>query len=550
MIKQGDYLEKIKNCPSLTAFVFASFLTIAEAFFFHQNYTDFFRSFSLWTFEDARAFFFVCFGFAALFFFVRSMLVSSFRWQCVYFAVFFLALSVGYGFHGALGRFALPTDAENALYASDSSDKFGAVTLFFSWLAIIPVLLFRLLFPLALPNAKHGAKLFVTNLLILLIGFATLANFYRPQLPVNSFAAFFDTLAASALYFGEKKFALSERRQVAAIKTKTPRGNIVFIVDESVRGDHLSVNGYARQTTPTLNRLAEKNLLHNWGTAVSGATESVGSNRLLLTGITDLPDRTNDLRRAPTIFQYARAAGYKTFYFDAQSYSDWIGDEKDRQEFGQIFTERDFPSDTAPHDLDRAFAAKIREIVSTSQGNFIWVNKRGAHFRYEKNYPADKIVWSANDAQTDSTEKNELSQQSLIDNYDNAILYNSESFFQTLVGDRLPAQTTYIYTSDHGQTLLPDRATHAGDSKPEALVPILMFGDDERLQNADTKFAAAHSNLFATMLDLMNYPPELRAEKYAVSLLAAKVGDSKPRTYFVGNPSGAFGGKKMIFDEN
>lgn len=26
--------------------------------------------------------------------------------------------------------------------------------------------------------------------------------------------------------------------------------------------------------------------------------------------------------------------------------------------------------------------------------------------------------------------------------------------------------------------------------------------------------------------------------------------DSKPRTYFVGNPSGAFGGKKMIFDED
>lgn len=546
MVEPDYFRQKVRSQPSLTAFVFAFFLTITESYFFRQNYADIFRGFSLQSSDDVRAFIFICFAFGGLFFFVRSMLVSSFGWRCVYFAVFVLALSVEYGFYGALGRFSMPTDAENALYASDSSDKFGAITLFFSWTVIVPAVFFRLLFLIAAEKAARGAKLFVFNVLFLLIGFAWLADFYRAALPTNAFAAHFNTLATSALYFGKTKAASGEpRRQVKPIEAAAPRGNIVFIVDESVRADHLSVNGYARRTTPTLEMLAQKNLLRSWYPAVSGATESVSSNRLLLTGLVQLPDRTGDIRRAPTIFQYARAAGYETFYFDGQSYTDWIGEASDRREFGRVFTDRDFTAEIAAYDLDRAFAAKIREIVSSSEGNFIWVNKRGVHFRYEKNYPAGKSGWSATDAKSALMGK----EQELTDNYDNALVYNSESFFRTLVGDRLPPHTTFVYTSDHGQTLLPDRATHAGDSKPEALVPLLIIGDDVRLRDADTGFAAAHGNLFATLLDLMHYPQEARREFYAASLFAAKAGDSKPRTYFVGNPSGAFGGKKMMFDE-
>lgn len=549
MVAASYYLRRMKDQPLLTALVFAVGLTITESFFFRQPYADFFHRCSLRTLDEARALLLVGFGFAALCFFVRSMLVSRFRWQCVYFAWFVLALSVEYGFQGALGRFALPTDVENVFRASDSSDKFGAVTLFFSWAVIVPAIIFRALFPIAAPNARHGAKLFFCNVLLTLIGCAGLADFYRPPLPTNAFAAAFDTLATSALYFGETTFASRERRQVLPIEAAaTPRGNIVFIVDESVRADHLSVNGYERETTPTLDRLAQENLLRSWHSAVSGATESVGSNRLLLVGLAQPPDRADDLRQAPTIFQYARAAGYATFYFDGQNYSEWIGDVGDRQSFGQVLTSRNFPADVATYDLDRAFAARIREIVTISTGNFIWINKRGVHFRYEKNYPAERTVWSANHVPPASAGKAEMRRQSLADNYDNAMLYNSESFFRTLVGDRLPPATIFVYTSDHGQTLLPDRATHAGDSQPEALVPILLIGDDERLRRADTGFAAAHRNLFATLLDLMNYPKEARCEPYAASLLTVRAADSKPRTYFVGNPSGAFGGRQIIFD--
>lgn len=546
MGRSNWFLEKVGRSPSAAALIFSLLLAALEASVFQQNYLDFFQTFSLSS-DDGRKLFYVGFSFAALLFFVRSTLVSRFVWQCVYFGVFAFALSIEYGFHGALGRFTLPSDFENAFYASDASDKFGAITLFFSWLIIVPLVAYRWLFRFSRENATEGARLFAFNLLILFGGFWLAQDFYRQPLPTNAFAAHFNNLTVSAVYFGKQNLTPKTRRKVPTIENAAPRNNVVFIVDESVRADHLSINGYKRKTTPTLESLEKENLLKNWGRAASGATESVGSNRLLLSGLADLPDRENQISTLPTIFQYARAAGYQTFYFDGQDYADWIGSDGDRRDFGRVFTARDFPN-VEPYDLDRAFALKINEIVKNSRGNFIWVNKRGVHFRYEKNYPNDKTIWSPADRKADNAERK--INHPLEDNYDNAIFYNSESFFQPLVGNELPAETVFVYTSDHGQSLQPNLAPHAGDSKNEALVPIFVIGKDERLAFADTNYAASHRNLFATLLDLLGFPKEFRAQQYAPSLLEAKSKDSKPRTFFVGNLSGAFGGKKMIFDEN
>lgn len=540
-----SFLEETRKRPWATAALFSFLLTAFEALAFGQEYGNFFYRQSFQSVAGVKAIFHFLFSLAVLIFFVCSMLASTFRWKCVYFAVFALALSVEYGFQAALERFTLPSDIENTFYASDSGDKVGAITLFFNWIVLIPLVAFRCLFAFSPSAAAQGWKLFALNLLLIIAGFAMAADFYRTPAPSNAFAAHFNNWTVSALYFAGESAARKPREPVAPLENRAPPNNIVFIIDESIRADHLSVNGYERDTTPTLRGLASGGQLKNWRFAASGATESVGSNRQLLTGITDLPDRENLLDTLPTVFQYARAAGYKTFYFDGQSYADWNGTPADRADFGEILTANDFPG-AAAMDLDAAFAEKIREIVGGSRGNFVWVNKRGVHFRYEKNYPPAEQRWTPvdSDINADAPDAN----HALENNYDNAILYNSERFFRALFSGGLPADTDFIYTSDHGQTLIEGAATHAGDSRNEALVPIFIVSGSERVKNADAGFAASHVNLFPTLLDLMDYPPRLRSYGYAASLLDAKAGDSGERTYFVGNPSGAFGGKKMNFD--
>ncbi|MCZ2123651.1 MAG: sulfatase-like hydrolase/transferase [Anaerolineales bacterium] len=67
--------------------------------------------------------------------------------------------------------------------------------------------------------------------------------------------------------------------------------------------------------------------------------------------------------------------------------------------------------------------------------------------------------------------------------------------------------TVFLYTSDHGQTLFENNATwlHCNYTTMEATVPLLMIGKDLPLV-ATKNFLASHSNIFPTLLDLMEVP--------------------------------------------
>jgi hypothetical protein len=56
--------------------------------------------------------------------------------------------------------------------------------------------------------------------------------------------------------------------------------------------------------------------------------------------------------------------------------------------------------------------------------------------------------------------------------------------------------------------------------------------DVGRQLEPDTAFKPMHANIFPTVLDLMNYPDNLRQHEYAISLLQAKGTDPGER-YFI-----------------
>jgi len=118
--------------------------------------------------------------------------------------------------------------------------------------------------------------------------------------------------------------------------------------------------------------------------------------------------------------------------------------------------------------------------------------------------------------------------------YDEAITYNLESFFSTLFKDGVTANTIYLYTSDHGQTLRENGSitSHCAETKPEANVPLLMIAQKANLPIVDTGYRASHNNIFATLLDLMQYPEAERKFAYSTSLLKTQAADSKPRVYY------------------
>lgn len=553
-LRSRPFLFSVFFLIGLTVFEFIFFSQIREtiALATHYKYGVYSRIFAL---------FFLTIGSLVLTgFFFWSAFASPYKYRIFYFVVFCLAIFTEYGYQDAFGRFTVFEDAENAIVAADTQIKMNAVGMYFDFWAIIPCLIFVVLLFFIKPTLKKGLTVLIISF-VLFGGFFSLTSYFTH----NSFitvspAAFFRTALdfpvnwyAGSIYQAPRRIFYNEpRREIAFQADQTPANNIVFVVDESVRGDHLSLNDYSRATTRFLDGLNKKGFIKNWGLAVSGTTCSMTSNNLLLTGLTQLPDTDFEVYKLPTVFQYAKAMNYKTMYIDGQVSNVWNGKPSDDSFIDKRNTILDFQN-IKPFEIDAEIARRVRQITENSTGNFIWINKSGVHKPYSAAYPKSETVFSPVSAGDNSRGYYDLSisREAMINDYDNAIRFNSDSFFENLVGENIPQNTFFIYTSDHGQTLRENGATvsHCSNTKPEAVVPLFILAEPQILPEVDTKFKAAHSNIFATLLDLMKFPESERKNVYAVSLFKAKAADSQPRFYFAGDLHNPVFGQKYLFDE-
>lgn len=536
--------KKILASPLFYAIVFCFSLVIFEYFVFPPKYPRHIFRMLVDAGDYLRLTIF--FGLAIC----STMLTLLFAWaalssttvfRIVYFLLFAFAVSAEYSIYYAFKRFSSLVDLASAMNGVDRQMAGEAVTTYFSPTALLPIAVFGSLLLLMRKAGKRGLPTFALTvgafaLFFLLSTYFTSNHFYSPSLstfartvisyPVGWYIGTIDGPAMGIVY-------AAPRAPLSFSANEKPKNNIVFIVDESIRGDRLSINGHSKPTTPTLDGLNKKGAVANWGIAVSGTTCSHTSNPLLLTGVNKLPDKTFEVLRWPTIFQYALAAGYQNHYYDGHTNIQWLGKERDIPDFGS-WTKADDLAREHRYERDAEIARRVKKIVSSSSGNFIWVHKFGVHLRYENSFPNEHYgeVLDALPADYDLTQTEETMRLM----YDEAITYNLESFFATLLKDGPDVNTIYVYTSDHGQTLRENGAitSHCYETKPEANVPLLMIADPEKLPKVDTNFRASHSNLFATLLDLMQYPETERKFDYSLSLLKAKAADSRPRVYYSG----------------
>ena len=472
-------------------------------------------------------------SFLALTLFVFST-VSSPRWvQVIYFLLFAAAVIVEYGYQKSVGRFLIAADLQMGMRTPLETWQ-AAASLFLDWRAIFPVLAFLGLLRLnRTPTRGKHSLMALAAVLLLVVGVGAVRG---GKVGTVNFGASPIQFFAAAYQFGTSGLFQPQRELLPFQAQSQPTNNIILIVDESVSGDHLSLNGYERPTTPYLDVLAQQDsLFHNWGLAVSGATCSEQSNGLLISGVPVAEGNLALIYRYPSLFQYAKAMNYTTYYLDAQTNTLWNGlSNKDI-----TFIDNWITADDLGTKLGRDFAAAdmIHDLVTSSTGHFIVLNKIGVHFLYESNYPPAATVWSPIPASGTDYAAN----LAYVNNaYDNALLYNVNGFFEHLFpeAEQLSQYTHnnfYFYTSDHGQTLYRGQTQHihCGDTHWEATVPLLMVGQLE--QPIDTAYEASHGNIFTTILDLMTVPLTERRYTYPLSLLRATQADETERLFFAGS---------------
>jgi arylsulfatase A-like enzyme len=114
--------------------------------------------------------------------------------------------------------------------------------------------------------------------------------------------------------------ALRERQELAQVSVDNGSPNVLVVIVDALRADHLSTYGYSRVTSPALTQFASRGVLFK--NAIAASSWTLPSHASILTGHlphehgADRPDSYLDTR-LPTLAEAFRARGYRTAAFSA-----------------------------------------------------------------------------------------------------------------------------------------------------------------------------------------------------------------------------------------
>ena len=266
-------------------------------------------------------------------------------------------------------------------------------------------------------------------------------------LAVNNFSPD-DTLLAIQRAIKEYK---KIKKQYSHIKELTEQYNyklkennltVVFVIGESSRGDHFSINGYNKQTTPNLEKT--DNLI-NFSNVVSCDTITSRSLPCLLS-----PLKMAQNRRTPTQGSFVKVfkkLGFYTSIYSLQGLNtlyNYMGYDKLVTKYAIIQK-----SKTGTKDISLLPFAK-EAINDTKHSNkLIILHTLGSHYNYQ-----DRVTKSQEKFKPICKKSNVKSctKEELANSYDNSIVA-VDQFLNNLIKMLKDKKAILIYTSDHGESL-------------------------------------------------------------------------------------------------
>ncbi|MDZ3831485.1 MAG: sulfatase-like hydrolase/transferase [Sphingopyxis sp.] len=331
--------------------------------------------------------------------------------------------------------------------------------------------------------------------------------------------------AYSALFAYEAATLPALSRQPVAIARTRPAAyrDIVLIIDESIAGRYLDINdpdGVRSGLTAAPRDVS----IANFGLSASITHCSFGSNMTLRHGGTrDAYQHINAVM--PSIFAYAKKAGYATLYIDAQRTGGAYQNGMDDRERRSIDNFIQF-DDTPVVDRDMAAATALAAALNNDRREFILINKMGAHFPVADKYPDAAMAYrpalprnrSANVTEMQLPENLYSGAESwrLYRNaYRNTVGWTVGGFFDRLFAHARLDGALVIYTSDHGQNLHErgdaGTTTHcsAAPASEEGAVPLVIIDAPGRWDAAAKRHfdRSSQYRIFPTLLDAMGYDP-------------------------------------------
>lgn len=309
---------------------------------------------------------------------------------------------------------------------------------------------------------------------------------------------------------------------------RVPEGtNVIMIVIDTLRADHLGSYGYHRNTSPNLDRFAEESLFFENVVATSCWTPpGTGS---ILTGLYPKNHKVFDMkaklpREVPFLPQILKDQGYHTFGFSTNSLAgERMGFDRGYDVYYMFPTTNKRPGRYLRSEKLHRDLFPFLESMEEKENVFLYIHYTDPHIPYdpgELHYAKENKMpekWTRGHSfvmQSDVYQKLERLEQKrvieeMINRYDDEILYmdkSIEKLFELLKKKGLYDKSIIIVVSDHGEAFKEhyDLGHWRTLYDEEIMVPLMIrlpAGEPRRISQ---QFSQVH--IVPTLLDLLGIP--------------------------------------------
>lgn len=242
--------------------------------------------------------------------------------------------------------------------------------------------------------------------------------------------------------------------------------DVVIVIGESLRADHLPQNGYQRNTLPLISLDSTIVSLPNMFTEEWCTHTSVP--RIMTKANSDCPEQAYEEQSFITLF---KKAGYHT---------SWISNQDANPTYVFFMHEADslimssatksvynfgkwLDSDLLPH---------IEEVLNLNDlKKLLVIHTIGSHWWYRSHYVDSQALFKP---EIDSRILSDLSQEQIINSYDNSIIA-TDNFLYDLKSKFQDRNAIIIYISDHGEALGENGNYLHADDYPELHNPACLI---------------------------------------------------------------------------
>jgi len=341
------------------------------------------------------------------------------------------------------------------------------------------------------------------------------ASFIREHKPLRYYANpsyyLYSTVRYINSFFKQDSGNLKQIGTHAHIKESDDhRELIIFVLGETARADHFSLNGYQKKTNPLLEKEAVTSFTDVW----SCGTSTSYSVPCLFSVYSNSEFNKNKASHTENLLDVLKHAGVNVLWLDNNSSSKGVAD---RVAYTSYKSAPINPvCDTECR--DEGMLSHLQEYINKHpQGDiFIVLHQQGNHGpAYYKRYPSRFEIF------TPVCQTNQLEQcttEEINNAYDNALVYTDyflQQTIQLLKKNNAAFEAALIYISDHGESLGENGLFLHG--LPYMLAPdtqkkvpmIMWFSDSFEKQEVNPEIFRkikdkrySHNNIFHTILGL------------------------------------------------